>query len=64
MYGLPVRKFSLRFISDLGALTHDAVVVNLVTRTKGQIFNESKVLRMLEPADPKIHFQNPTLLQE
>ncbi|CAI6332919.1 unnamed protein product [Periconia digitata] len=53
--GLPVSTVSLGFISDLGALTQDAVTVNLFTRTKGQTVTGSQVLRMLEPA-----FVNPT----
>ncbi|OCK76857.1 ketoacyl-synt-domain-containing protein [Lepidopterella palustris CBS 459.81] len=48
--GLPVSTVSLGFISDLGALTQDAVTVNLFTRTKGQTVTGSQVLRMLEPA--------------
>ncbi|KAJ4296346.1 hypothetical protein N0V90_006391 [Kalmusia sp. IMI 367209] len=48
--GLPVSTVSLGFISDLGALTQDAVTVNLFARTKGQTVTGSQVLRMLEPA--------------
>ena len=48
--GLPASTVSLGFISDLGALTEDAVTVNLFARTKGQTVTGSQVLRMLEPA--------------
>lgn len=48
--GLPASTVSLGFISDLGALTQDAVTVNLFARTKGQTVTGSQVLRMLEPA--------------
>lgn len=48
--GLPVSTVSLGFISDLGALTQDAVTVNLFARTKGQTVTGSQVVRMLEPA--------------
>ena len=47
--GLPASTVSLGFISDLGALTQDAVTVNLFARTKGQTVTGSQVLRMLEP---------------
>ena len=48
--GLPASTVSLGFISDVGALTQDAVTVNLFARTKGQTVTGSQVLRMLEPA--------------
>jgi hypothetical protein len=48
--GLPVSTVPLGFISDLGALTQDAVTVNLIARTKCQIVTGAQVLRMLEPA--------------
>lgn len=48
--GLPASTVSLGFISDLGALTQDAVTVNLFARTKGQTVTGSQVLRLLEPA--------------
>ena len=48
--GLPASTVSLGFISDLGALTQDAVTVNLVGRNKCQTITGSQVLRMLEPA--------------
>lgn len=41
---------SLGFISDSGALTQDAVTVNLFARTKGQTVTWSQALRVLEPA--------------
>ena len=47
--GLPASTVSLGFITDLGALTEDAVTVNLFARTKGQTVTGSQVLRMLEP---------------
>ena len=48
--GLPASTVSLGFISDFGALTQDAVTVNLFARTKGQTVTGSQVMRMLEPA--------------
>ena len=48
--GLPASTVSLGFITDLGALTQDAVTVNLFARTKGQTVTGSQFLRMLEPA--------------
>jgi acyl transferase domain-containing protein/NADPH:quinone reductase-like Zn-dependent oxidoreductase/SAM-dependent methyltransferase/acyl carrier protein len=48
--GLPASTVSLGFISDLGALTQDAVTVNLIARTKCQSVTGAQVLRMLEPA--------------
>ena len=49
-YGLPASTVSLNFISDLGAVSQDAVTVNLFARAKGQKVTGSQVLRMLEPA--------------
>lgn len=48
--GLPATTVSLGFINDLGALTQDAVTVNLFVRAKGQTVTGSQVLRALEPA--------------
>ncbi|KAJ5247894.1 hypothetical protein N7468_002877 [Penicillium chermesinum] len=48
--GLPATTVSLGFINDLGALTQDAVTVNLFLRAKGQTVTGSQVLRALEPA--------------
>ncbi len=56
--GLPASTVSLGFISDLGALTEDAVTVNLFARTKGQTVTGGQVLRMLEPTLIKQSLQN------
>lgn len=48
--GLPASTVSLGFINDLGALSQDAVTVNLFVRAKGQTVTGNQVLRMLEPA--------------
>ncbi|KEY70889.1 hypothetical protein S7711_00732 [Stachybotrys chartarum IBT 7711] len=48
--GLPATTVSLGFINDLGALTQDAVTVNLFVRAKGQTVTAAQVLRALEPA--------------
>ncbi|KAF7868684.1 hypothetical protein EAF04_005214 [Stromatinia cepivora] len=61
--GLPASTVSLGFISDLGALTQDAVTVNLFARTKGQTVTGSQVLRMLEPAFVR-RSDEPNVLQQ
>lgn len=48
--GLPASTVSLGFIKDLGALTQDAVTLNLFVRAKGQTVTGNQVLRALEPA--------------
>jgi acyl transferase domain-containing protein/NADPH:quinone reductase-like Zn-dependent oxidoreductase/acyl carrier protein len=48
--GLPATTVSLGFINDLGALTQDAVTLNLFVRAKGQTVTGNQVLRALEPA--------------
>lgn len=58
--GLPATTASLGFINDLGALTQDAVTVNLFVRAKGQTVTGSQVLRALEPAfvsNPNTEYQ-------
>lgn len=57
--GLPATTISLGFISDLGALTEDAVTVNLFVRAKGQTVTASQVLRTIEPAFRSARHHSP-----